>query len=121
MHNRLRQHGGGCRAVTSDIIGLSCRLLEELGAHVGEMILELDLLGDRHTIVGDRRCAELLVDRYIAALRTKRGLHRVRQDVYAFLQRTSCLFIELKYLWHSRSSCFETMHGDMRRAGLAGF
>src|SRR5690606_87338 len=98
------EHGGGGGAVTGGVVGLGRRLLEQLGAHVGEVILELDLLGDGHTIVGHGRRTELLVERDVAPLRAERGLHGIREDVNTLLERLSCLFVELKYLWHSCSS-----------------
>jgi hypothetical protein len=48
-------------AVTGYVVGLGCDLLDELGTLVLEDVLKLYLTGDRHTIVGDGRRAELLV------------------------------------------------------------
>jgi hypothetical protein len=53
LHHGLCQHGGGGGAVTGDVVGLGGDLLHELGAHVLERVLELDLLRDGHTVVGD--------------------------------------------------------------------
>ena len=44
---------------------------------------ELDLLGDRHAVLGDARRAEALVEHHVAALRAQRDLHRIGQDVHA--------------------------------------
>jgi hypothetical protein len=52
-------------------------------AHVLELVLEFDLLGDGDAVLGDARRAERLVNDNIAALGTKRDLHRVGEDVDA--------------------------------------
>src|SRR5581483_11256971 len=65
---------------------LGSDLLEELGAHVLEGVLELDLLSDGHAVVGDRRSAELLVEHIVAALRPERDLDGRGELVDAALQ-----------------------------------
>ena len=77
VDDRLGQHGGGGGAVAGDVVGLGGRFLQQLGAHVGEVVVELDLLGDGDAVVGDGRGAVLLVERDVAALRAERGLDRV--------------------------------------------
>ena len=72
LDDGLGQHGGGGGAVTGDVVGLGGDLLDQLGAHVLEGVVELDLLGDGHAVVGDRRGAELLVQRHVAALGPQR-------------------------------------------------
>ena len=86
VHDRLGQHGRGRGAVAGDIVGLGRGFLEELGAHVLERVLELDLLGDGHAVVGDGRRAVLLVERHVAALRAEGGLDRVGEDVDALFE-----------------------------------
>ena len=44
--------------------------LNKLCAHVLESVVQLDLLSDGNTVVGDQRSAELLIQNNIAALRT---------------------------------------------------
>src|SRR5215217_4647129 len=58
------------RPVTRDVVGLGRDLLDELRALVLEDVLELDLARDRHTIIGDRRRPELLVEHHVLALGT---------------------------------------------------
>ena len=87
VHDRLGQHGGGGGAVAGDVVGLGGGLLQQLGAHVLRTVLELDLLGDGHAVVGDGRGAELLVERDVAALGAEGGLDRVGEDVDALLER----------------------------------
>ena len=54
-HHRLGQDGRGGGAVAGDVVRLRRGLLEHLGAHVLERVLELDLLGDGHAVMGDGR------------------------------------------------------------------
>src|SRR3989344_4892438 len=44
-HDGLSQHGGGGGAVASVVRGLGSDFLDHLGAHVHELVLELDFLG----------------------------------------------------------------------------
>ena len=81
--NRLRKHGGGGGAVARDVGGLRSDLAHHLGAHVLELVGELDLLGDRDAVLGDGRCAEALLDHDVAALGTERDFHGIRQRVDA--------------------------------------
>ena len=53
--HRLGQHGGGGGAVAGHVVGLGRDLLDQLGAEVLVRVGELDLLGDRHAVVGDQR------------------------------------------------------------------
>ena len=99
VHERLGQHGGGGGAVTGDVVGLGGDLLDQLGAHVLERVLELDLLGDGHAVVGDGRGAALLVEDDVAALRAEGDLDGVGQLVHAGLERAARLLVELQHLW----------------------
>ena len=54
-----------------------------LRAHVLELVLELDLLGDGDAVLGDARRAERLVEDDVAALRTERDLDRIGENVDA--------------------------------------
>ena len=83
-HDRLGQHGGGGGAVAGVVAGLGSDFLDHLRAHVLQLVLELDLLGDRDTILGDRGGAEGALQHHVAALGTQRGLDRVGQNVHAF-------------------------------------
>ncbi len=79
----LGEHGGGGGAVAGDVGGLGSDLARHLGAHVLERILELDLLGDRDTVLGDVRRAERLLEDHVAALGAEGDLDRVRELVDA--------------------------------------
>src|SRR5690606_36853971 len=74
--NRLGEDGRGRGAVASQIIGLGGNFAHHLRAHVLELVLKLDFLGDGYAVLGDARCAEGLVDDGVAALGAQRNLHR---------------------------------------------
>ncbi len=82
-HDRLGQNRRSRGAVTSNVVGLGSDLTDHLGAHVLELVIELDFLGDRHTVLGDTRRAEGLVQNHGAALGTQRDLDSVGQNVDA--------------------------------------
>src|SRR5581483_158182 len=82
-HDRLRQNGRGRRAVAGCIVGLLRHLAHHLRAHVLELVLKLDFLGDGHAVLGDARSAEALVEDDVAALGTERHLHSVGENVDA--------------------------------------
>ena len=60
--DRLGEHGGGGGAVAGDVGGLGGDLTQHLRAHVLELVLELDLLGDGDAVLGDAGGAERLLD-----------------------------------------------------------
>ena len=98
--HRLAEDDGGRRAVAGDVVGLGGDLLEELRAHVLEWILELDLLGDRHPVVGDRRRAVLLVEDDVATLRSEGDADRVGQAIDAALEAPTGHLVEEELLGH---------------------
>ena len=102
VDDRLGQHGGGGGAVAGDVVGLGGGFLEQLGAHVLERVFELDLLGDGHAVVGDRRRAELLVEHHVAALGAERDLDGVGQRVDAALERAARVLAVLELLGRHR-------------------
>jgi hypothetical protein len=81
--DRLREHRGRRRAVARDVGGLRSDLLDHLGAHVLELVLELDLLRDGHAVLRHRGRAPRLLDDDVATARAERGLHGVGEDVDA--------------------------------------
>ena len=77
------ENGGGGGAVTGEVGGLRGDFAHHLRAHVLELVLELDLLGDGDAVLGDARRAERLVEDDVAALRAERHLHGVGENVDA--------------------------------------
>ena len=81
--DRLGEHGGGGGAVAGEVVGLGGDFAHHLGAHVLELVLEFDFLGDGHAVLGGARRAEGLVDDDVAALGAEGDLHRVGENVDA--------------------------------------
>src|SRR3954471_2302821 len=113
---RLGEHGGGGGAVTRDVVGLLRDLLDELGADLLPRVLELDLLGDAHTIVGDGGSAPLLLEDDVAALRAEGHLDGVGEGVHTPLEAAARLLLEGDHLGHvAMSSMHRSLHGRIRR------
>ncbi len=87
----LCQYGSSCGSVAGNIIGLGSSLADDLCTHVLELILELDLLCNGNTIIGNGRCAVALIQNNIASLRSQCDLYCVRQFVNAFCKSNSCI------------------------------
>src|SRR6218665_1653512 len=96
----LSQHGGRRGAVTGHVGGLGGDLLDHLGAHVLELVLQFDLLGHRHTVLGDGGRAERLLDHHVAALGPEGDLDRVGQDVHAAQNRLARADVEKNVFRH---------------------
>ena len=98
LDDGLGQHGGGRGAVAGDVIGLAGDFAHHLGAHVLELVGELDFLGDRHAVLGDARRAERLVEHDVAALGAERDANRVRENVDAAQHAIACIGAEADFL-----------------------
>src|SRR6202012_2505002 len=97
-HERLGQHGSRRRAVAGHVVGLLRYFLDKLGADLLPRVLELDLLGDGHAIVGDRGGSPLLLEHHVAALGAESYLHGVGQLVHAALEATPGVLVERDHL-----------------------
>ncbi len=93
--NRLGQYRCRRGTVSSEVAGLGRDFLHHLRAHVLEGIRELDFLGDGHSVLGDGRRTELLVDDDVPALRAKRDLDRLRELIDAALESRACFGVEV--------------------------
>ncbi len=82
-HNGLSEDGRRRRAVTGNVVRLGRHFLHHLGAHVLELIFQLNFLGDGDTVLRDARCAEGLVDHHVASFRTQSDPDGVGQDIDA--------------------------------------
>src|SRR6185436_9104845 len=81
--DRLGEDRGGGGAVAGNVVGLRSNFADHLRAHVLELVLKLDFLGDGDAVLGDARSAEALVDDDVAALGTERHLYGVGENVDA--------------------------------------
>src|ERR1700743_468394 len=79
----LGQNGRGGGAVAGGIGRIGGAFADHLGAHVLELVVELDLLGDGDAVLGDAGSAERLVEHDVAALRAERHLDGVVENVDA--------------------------------------
>ena len=68
MYKCLCQHGSGGGTVACNVVGLGCNFLNQLCTHVLKRIVQLDILCNGDTVIGDQRSAELLCQNNIAAL-----------------------------------------------------
>src|SRR6266436_4698251 len=73
-------HGRGGGSVAGSIGRLGGHFAHHLGAHVLELVVKLDFLGDGDAVLGDAGGAERLVEHDVAALGAERDLHRVVED-----------------------------------------
>ena len=92
-----RQDGGGGGAVAGDVGGLAGDFLHHLGAHVFELVLQLDFFGDGDAVFGDGRRAEILVEHDVAALGSERDFHGVGENIDAFQDRVARIAIKFNY------------------------
>src|SRR5690606_27161248 len=66
-----------------DVRGLGSDFLDHLCAHVLELVLQLDFLGDGNAVLGHRGSAERALEHDVATLRAQGHLDRVGQGVDA--------------------------------------
>src|SRR6267154_928057 len=66
------EHGRGGGAVAGRVGRLGGDFAHHLGAHVLELVLKLDFLGDGDAVLGAAGCAERLVEHDVAALGAER-------------------------------------------------
>src|SRR6185437_10858600 len=79
-HDRSREHGRGGGAIAGCICRLGGNFSHHLRAHVLELVLKLDLLGDSDADFGDAGGAERLVEHDVPALGTERDLNRIVEN-----------------------------------------
>ena len=91
----LSEDGRGRGAVTSDVGSLGSDFAHELGAHVFIRIFELDFLGHGHTVFGDRRAAEFLVEDDVAAARSEGRFDGAREFLDAAEKRMPRVLVKL--------------------------
>jgi hypothetical protein len=82
-YDRLGDHGRGRGAVTDDVVGLDRGFLDQLGAHVLELVAQVDLASDGDAVVGHHGGAGDLLEDDVAPLGAEGRLHRLGQLVDA--------------------------------------
>src|SRR6266568_6834213 len=90
-NDRSREHGRGGGAVAGRVSGLGGDFAHHLRAHVLELVVELDLLGDGDAVLGDAGSAERLVEDDVAALGAERHLDGVGENVDAAKHLVACI------------------------------
>src|SRR5680860_599555 len=100
VDHRLGEDRRGRGAVTGDVVGLGRNFLRELRTQVLERVVELDLASNGDAVVGDGRCAPLLVEDDIAASGAQGHLDCVRKLVHAPLEGATGMLVKLKNLRH---------------------
>jgi hypothetical protein len=98
LDDGLSEKGGGGGAVAGGIGGLGSDLAHHLRAHILELVLELDLLGDGHTVLGDTRRSEGFLEHDVTALRAERDPDRIGQDVDAVQHALAGVLSEFYFL-----------------------
>ena len=84
MDHRLGEQGRGGRAIACHVVGLVRDFIDELGAHVLEIVLEFDFAGNRDPVVSDGWGPIALVEGDVAALGAQGQFDGVGEDVDAF-------------------------------------
>jgi hypothetical protein len=79
LDDGVGNHGGRSGPVAGFVVGLAGDFHDQLGAHVFERVLELDILGHGHAVVDDDRAAEGLLQDHIAARGAHGGADRARE------------------------------------------
>src|SRR5580692_11048156 len=121
-HQRLGEHGRRRRAVAGHVVGLLRYFLDQLGTDLLPRVLELDLLGDGHAIVGDRGGAPLLLENHIPALGAEGYLHGVGKLVHAALEAAPGVLVKRDHLrchWFQSSVAYVRTGRSPRRTARA--
>ena len=92
-----RRRGG---AVTGHVGCLGRDLANELGAHVFKGVLQFDLLGHRHPVLGNGGAPELLVENDVATGRSEGAFHGARQFLHPAEETLTGDFVENEFFSH---------------------
>src|SRR5713226_2050911 len=92
------KHGRGGGAVAGSVGRLGGHFAHHLSAHVLELVLKLDFLGDGDAVLGDAGGAERLVEHDVAALGAERHLHCVVENVDAAQHPVAGIDAEFDFL-----------------------
>ena len=100
----LSQHGGGCRAVAGNVVGLGGRPFNQLGAHVLEGLGKFNLFGDGNPVIGDHRRSPFALQNHVAPIGAQGHFDGFGQLVNASQQGLLRILVMDNLLgWHSLS------------------
>jgi hypothetical protein len=88
------ENGSGGGAIASNVIGLAGHLTNKLSTHVLESVLEFNVLGHRHTVLGDLGRTERLVQDGVAALGSESYLHCIGQQIDTYTKQYITMYVE---------------------------
>ena len=101
VDDSLCKDGGSSCAIAGIVASLAGYALYELSASVLELVLQLNLLGNGNTILGNLGCAKLLLYNNVAAFRTECNLYGVGKLVNTILQQLACVNVKLYIFCHN--------------------
>ena len=104
VEDGLGHDGGGGGAVAGDVAGLAGDFADHPGAHVLVDVLQVDLLGHGHAVLGDRRRAEALLQDHVAAAGPERHFDRLGQLGNAAPHGVAGFLVKRNHLGHEMSS-----------------
>ncbi len=81
VNDGLCQNSCGSGAVTRVVRGFGSHFLHHLGAHVLQLVFQLDFFRHRYTVFGHGRRTERLIQNHIAAFGTQRYFNGICQGV----------------------------------------
>ena len=99
-YNCLSQNSGGSCAVACDVVGLGGNFLHQLCAHIHKWVVEFDFLCNGNAVLCNLRCAVLLLNHHVAALRSESGLYCVCKFVNALFEQIPCFDIVFYIFCH---------------------
>ena len=91
-NHRTSNNGRRCGTVSGDIVCLGGNFLQKLRAHIFKRILQLDLLGNGYTVIGDCRGAELFLQNHIASFGAECDPYCIRYFIHSALHSAACFF-----------------------------
>ena len=98
LEDEASEDSGGGGTITSLVVNLGGNLLDEGGTNVVVAILELDILGDSDTILGDLWHAKSAVEDDVAATGSKGNLNGIGESVDALEHECARISSELDVL-----------------------
>ena len=96
--NRMGEYGCRGGSVASLVVRALRDLFDHLGAHILEMVRQLDLLGDGHTVLGDARRTPGFIENDVSALGAEGDLDGICQRVDAFQHSVAGIGTEANFL-----------------------